>query len=94
MVAVAAEVLPEAIMTDLAGISRQRSLERWLRDWFLDNVDLDDIEVDERTGDVSALFGDSDSDIEDDDEGQRRFVICNVYRLARDMLLSPAGAAT
>jgi hypothetical protein len=72
-------------MTVLASISRQRALERWLRD----NVDLDDIEVDERTGDVSALFG----DVDDEDEDKRRFVVCNVHRLARDMLLDLSVAA-
>jgi hypothetical protein len=49
-------------MTDLARIFGQRSLERWLRDWFLENLDLYDVEVDERTGDVSALFGDVDDE--------------------------------
>jgi hypothetical protein len=75
-------------MTDLADIFRQRRLERWLRDWFLDNLDLDDLDVDERTGEVSALFDYGNDD--GDDDCKRRFVVCNVYALAMDLLLGPA----
>jgi hypothetical protein len=81
--------MSEAAMTDLAGIFRQRSLERWLSDWLRDNLRLDDVEIDECAGDVSALFG----DVDDEDEDKRRFVVCNVYSLAKDLLLSLAEPA-